>query len=188
MRKAGEQVRQQSKRKMSVKACKRATTAILRLFPHHAAFDEGRAAPGKAPGKHLVSTWQQRSPPGGHAVESRRGRSGQDAGLPRIVRTDPPGRKLTAPCCLASPIAPTLWLIHQPIPLPSCKNTQKHAETCKRDPFPCRRNLLLPRQRPEPISTTAASQSMKTASHSKLVTPLSRAVEFHIGRVLVSNR
>ena len=193
MRKAGEQVRQQSKRKKSVKACKRATgpleseqssAAVLRLFPHHAAFGEGRAAPGKAPGKHLAATLTTRRAHRRIEMRAVRARC-----WPATNNQDGPSRTETnAPCCLALPIAPTLWLIHHAIPLPSYKNTQKYAETCKRDPFPCRRNLLRPRQRPEPISTTAASQSMKTASHSKLVTPLSRAVEFHIGRVLVSHR
>jgi hypothetical protein len=94
MRKAGEQVRQQSKRKKSVKACKRATSpleseqssaAVHRLFPHHAAFGEGRAAPGK----HLavtLTTGRARCRIETRAVRARC-RPGQDA----------PGRKLRAP-------------------------------------------------------------------------------------------
>ena len=133
MRKAGEQVRQQSKRKKSVKACKRATgpleseqssAAVLRLFPHHAAFGEGRAAPGRAPGKHLAATLTT-----GRAHRRIEMRAVRARCWPATNNQDGPSRTETnAPCCLASPIAPTLWLIHH---AHSPSILQKHAKVCR---------------------------------------------------------
>ena len=163
-----------AKRATSPLESEQSSAAVLRLFPHHAAFGEGRAAPGKAPGKHLASTWQA---PGSTRrarcrIETRavraRCRPGQDA----------PGRKLRAPS--ADP--PCSSPFHA---AKARKSMQRHAKEIL---FLAVAISSFPRSDPESISTTAASQSMKTGSHSKLATPLSRAAEFHIGRVLVSNR
>ena len=131
--------------------------------------------------KHLVSTWQA---PGKHlAVTLTTGRARCRIET-RAVRArcrpgqDAPGRKLRAPS--ADPPCPSPFHAAK-----ARKSMQRHAKEIL---FLAVAISSFPRSDPESISTTAASQSMKTGSHSKLATPLSRPAEFHIGRVLVSNR